>query len=407
LLVGVVALVPTLPPGCPATQPASNEAVPTERGRLSTTAEAAESATVGQTVALRAGITSPVDGGAVYYAWLQIAGPGVQITHADRAAASFEAPSLAETRTLRFMVTTTSEAGGAGRAEVSMQVAADPNYDPYADQGAGSFGGRPVAVAGTDRSVSGGREVVLDGSASKGVGLRYGWRQVSGPNVKLSATEAARVTFTAPQYKAGGTNRLEFELTVTGANNQAVTDRVRILVRDASASGKNMPLVWVSTTMGDFVIELYSEQAPLTVRNFLAYVEQGFYAGTLIHRVMPGFVIQGGGYLPGLTEKTPGNPIFNESDNGLKNVRGSVAMARTDDPNSARSQFFVNLADNAFLDYKPGEPGYAVFGQVVEGMDVVDQITGVDLKLNPNDPSEKQPSLPVKDIVIQSVTRVE
>jgi cyclophilin family peptidyl-prolyl cis-trans isomerase len=265
-----------------------------------------------------------------------------------------------------------------------------------------------VAAAGVDQSVSGGSTVTLDGSGSAGLGLRYSWREISGPSVSLSATDAPRTTFSVPQYEPNGTNTLEFELTVTDGSNRAVTDRVRVTVRNPSGGSATGPRVRVATTMGDFVIEVNPDKAPLTVKNFLAYVDQGFYAGTLIHRVMPGFVIQGGGYLPGLTEKTPGNPIFNESDNGLKNVRGSVAMARTgDDPNSARSQFFVNLADNAFLDYKPGEPGYAVFGQVVEGMDVVDQIAGVGLKLNPNDSSGQEVSLPVKDIVIQSITRVE
>ena len=131
------------------------------------------------------------------------------------------------------------------------------------------------------------------------------------------------------------------------------------------------------TSHGDFTIELFEKEAPRTVANFLKYVEDGFYDGTIFHRVVPGFVIQGGGMEPGPTQKPTRPPIQNEATNGLENLRGTLSMARTSDIHSATSQFFVNLADNDFLDHRPGNYGYAVFGRVTEGMDVVDRIAAV------------------------------
>ena len=139
------------------------------------------------------------------------------------------------------------------------------------------------------------------------------------------------------------------------------------------------PRVVMHTSKGDIVIELDSAKAPKTVENFLAYTRAGHFDGTVFHRVMPGFVIQGGGYTADLRQKPTKPPIENEAKNGLKNVRGSLSMARTSDPNSATSQFFVNLVDNKGLDPSPERDpfGYAVFGRVVEGMDVVDAIAKV------------------------------
>jgi len=129
--------------------------------------------------------------------------------------------------------------------------------------------------------------------------------------------------------------------------------------------------------LGTIVIALNREKAPVSVDNFLQYVRAGHYDGTVFHRVMPNFMIQGGGYTPELVEKPTRPPIKNESRNGLRNSRGTVAMARTNDPNSATSQFFINLADNAFLDHGTRDFGYAVFGRVTKGMDVVDRIAKV------------------------------
>lgn len=134
------------------------------------------------------------------------------------------------------------------------------------------------------------------------------------------------------------------------------------------------PQVEVETSAGRFVLELDSARAPLTVGNFLQYVRDGFYDGTIFHRVVAGFVAQGGGYTAELEEKPAREPIGNESGNGLSNLHGTIAMARANDPHSANAQFFINLDNNSRLDPTPARWGYAVFGRVVEGMEVVENI---------------------------------
>ena len=144
--------------------------------------------------------------------------------------------------------------------------------------------------------------------------------------------------------------------------------------------GSENPLVALKTSQGEIVVELMPDKAPATVKNFLSYVDSGFYDGTLFHRVIKGFMIQGGGFTAGMERKETDSHIVNEADNGLKNKRGTIAMARTGDPHSATSQFFINLEDNAFLDFKARTDrgwGYAVFGKVVQGMEVVDRIGAV------------------------------
>ena len=137
------------------------------------------------------------------------------------------------------------------------------------------------------------------------------------------------------------------------------------------------PHVLLNTSMGEIEIELEAEKAPVSVKNFLEYVESGYYDGTVFHRVIPGFMIQGGGFNEGLSQKKTRAPIKNEADNGLHNVRGTLAMARTQNIDSATSQFFINHRDNDFLDHGTRDFGYAVFAKVVRGMDVVDQIAQV------------------------------
>lgn len=134
----------------------------------------------------------------------------------------------------------------------------------------------------------------------------------------------------------------------------------------------------IETDRGSIRIALDREAAPATVANFLAYARNGFYADTIFHRVIPGFMIQGGGMTEGMERKPTRAPITNESDNGLSNARGTLAMARTSDPDSATSQFFINLTDNARLDGQKGQAGYTVFGRVTDGMDVVDRIAAVE-----------------------------
>ena len=131
------------------------------------------------------------------------------------------------------------------------------------------------------------------------------------------------------------------------------------------------------TTAGEFTVELFEKEAPESCANFLRYVDEGHYDGTLFHRVIPGFMIQGGGFASGLEQKETHEPIRNEATNGLENLRGTLAMARTNDINSATAQFFINLVDNDFLNHSPGNYGYAVFGRVTSGMEVVDAIAEI------------------------------
>lgn len=137
-------------------------------------------------------------------------------------------------------------------------------------------------------------------------------------------------------------------------------------------------MIRIETTLGDFTIELLDKEAPLSVANFLKYIEDGYFDGTIFHRIVPGFVIQGGGFTEDMTQKRTNAPVKNEADNGVKNKRGTLSMARTNDINSATSQFFVNLKDNDSLDHSRGNFGYAVFAKVTEGMDVIDKIAAVD-----------------------------
>lgn len=159
-----------------------------------------------------------------------------------------------------------------------------------------------------------------------------------------------------------------------------------------------MPQVKLETSLGDIVIELNEDKAPVTVANFLGYVNDGFYDGTIFHRVIKNFMIQGGGFTQEFQQKTTKAAIENEADNGLSNKRGAVAMARTNDPHSATAQFFINTVDNGFLDFQAKVPsgwGYAVFGEVIEGMDVVDAIREVDTTMR-----GPHQDVPAEDIVI-------
>ena len=161
-------------------------------------------------------------------------------------------------------------------------------------------------------------------------------------------------------------------------------------------------MVRFETSLGTFTIELYQKEAPITVENFLRYVDDKHFDGTIFHRVIPNFVIQGGGLTGDMSQKKTRQPIKNEATNGLKNERGSLSMARTNDVNSATSQFFVNLKDNDFLDHKPGSYGYAVFGRVKDGMDVIDKIAAV-----ATGNRRGHQDVPVEDIVVTSATRME
>ena len=174
---------------------------------------------------------------------------------------------------------------------------------------------------------------------------------------------------------------------------------------EAEPSAAPNPQVVISTSMGDIKLELFADKAPVTVKNFLSYADKGTYDGTIFHRVMMGFMIQGGGMEPGLKEKQTDPPIKNEARSDLSNVRGTIAMARTDVVDSATSQFFINQVDNTKLDHKDNTVfgfGYCVFGKVLEGMDVVDDIASV--ATTTMGPFE---NVPKDDVRIKSVKRVE
>jgi cyclophilin family peptidyl-prolyl cis-trans isomerase len=160
-------------------------------------------------------------------------------------------------------------------------------------------------------------------------------------------------------------------------------------------------MIQFETSLGTFRIELFEKDAPQTVANFLAYVDDGFFDGTIFHRIVPGFVIQGGGFTEDMSQKRTKEPIKNEADNGLKNERGTLSMARTNDVNSATSQFFVNLKDNEFLDHQRGNFGYAVFARVIDGMDVIDKIAAVETGRR-----RGFDDVPVEAVIMKSVQRV-
>jgi cyclophilin family peptidyl-prolyl cis-trans isomerase len=178
-----------------------------------------------------------------------------------------------------------------------------------------------------------------------------------------------------------------------------------LLLTGAWSTVQASPQVLLETSEGNIRVDLDPEAAPQTVENFLAYVDAGFYDGTLFHRVIPSFMIQGGGYTPEMERKDTLDPIQNEADNGLKNKRGTIAMARTGNPHSATAQFFINLVDNGFLDHtaKSGRGwGYCVFGQVVEGMEVVDRIAAV-----PTGVVDNMKDVPKTPVIIERASRIE
>ena len=161
-------------------------------------------------------------------------------------------------------------------------------------------------------------------------------------------------------------------------------------------------MIEFKTSKGTFTVQLFDKQAPVSVENFLRYVDEGFFDGTVFHRVIAGFMVQGGGLTADMKDKKGHEPIKNEATNGLKNKRGTLAMARTNDINSATSQFFINLVDNDFLDNKAGNYGYAVFGRVESGMEVVDAIAAVK-----TGNKGRYQDVPTETVTIESARRVE
>ena len=170
-----------------------------------------------------------------------------------------------------------------------------------------------------------------------------------------------------------------------------------------AGAAEKKTVVLLKTSLGNIKIELFQKEAPISVKNFISYVKTGFYSGTIFHRVIPGFMVQCGGFTSDMKGKNTGQPIKNEAANGLKNERGTIAMARTSAPDSATSQFFINLVNNDNLNRPmPDGHGYAVFGKVIEGMDVVDKIASVSTGVTMG-----FPNVPKTPVVIKSITVVE
>lgn len=193
--------------------------------------------------------------------------------------------------------------------------------------------------------------------------------------------------------KDSGTKEIQTEETKSGTANESKANE--------ESKGGN-PMILMKTSKGDIKIELFKDKAPISTENFIGYVNDGFFDGTIFHRVIPQFMVQGGGMTPDMNQKETKAPIKNEADNGLNNERGTLAMARTGVVDSATSQFFINLVDNSFLDHGAKDFGYAVFGKVVDGMEVVDAIGAV-----PTGNKAMQADVPEEDILIISATVVE
>ena len=168
----------------------------------------------------------------------------------------------------------------------------------------------------------------------------------------------------------------------------------------AGESNLPNPQVIIKTSEGDITLRLFADKSPETVANFLAYVDAGYYNGTIFHRVIPDFMIQGGGFTPDMAEKATNEPVVNESKNKLHNQRGTIAMARTSDPDSATSQFFINQRNNLQLDWAPGQPGYTVFGEVILGINIVDFIASA-----PTGKINMMGDVPLQPIMINEIVR--
>ncbi|MFQ5805194.1 MAG: peptidylprolyl isomerase [Phycisphaerae bacterium] len=242
--------------------------------------------------------------------------------------------------------------------------------------------------------------------------VTYRWFQTYGRVVEIINGYSPEASFVAPSLPTEQT--LRFRVDVQGADGTIDSAEVEVAVAadpnfglDESVEEEDTgdedphPQVRLRTSMGSIVLELDRVKAPLTVSNFLRYVDDSFYNGTIFHRVIPDFVVQGGGFEPGLVQKDARPPIRNESDNGLKNERGTVAMARLKIPDSATSQFYINLADNESLDATSGANGYAVFGRVIQGMDVVDRIAEVETESR-----ERFDDVPVQDVLLMNALRI-
>lgn len=252
-------------------------------------------------------------------------------------------------------------------------------------------------------------QAVVTGSGDLS-GLTYRWVQTEGRAVEIAGATTPDATFVAPSLGAQATLRFRFDARTPGGAVASAAAGVAIdRDPDFGIADPNIddpetdlfPRVRLETSLGDILVELNREKAPLTVNNFLRYLDDGHYENTIFHRVIPEFVVQGGGFEADLTERETRDPIRSEADNGLQNDRGTIAMARTNEPDSATSQFYFNIKDNDNLNHTTSSAGYTVFGTIVEGLDVMDEIAGVETH------SEGGfTDVPVDDVILERAVRV-
>ncbi len=252
------------------------------------------------------------------------------------------------------------------------------------------------ADAGDDRVVAAGLDITLDGGGSSageaGGALSFAWEQIAGPTVELSDPSSEQPSFTVPD----GAESLSFRLTVTNDLGTTATDEVVFPVAQD-------PHVRMQTSEGDILFDVFEEETPITATNFLQYIVDDYYDGTIFHRVPENFVIQGGGFLPGLVRQEPlRDPIVNEFSEDRPNLRGTIAMAKTSDPDSATSQFFFNTKDNPDLDNTSNSGGFTVFGNIEDGLDVMDAIQAVETETVSTEEQTFQ-DVPVEDVVVLDV----
>ncbi len=348
-----------------------------------------QSVNAGSMVTLDGSASSDPDAGqTLSFSWTQVSGEGVILGNSNTATATFVAPPAGGA--LEFRLTVTDGEGGVATDDITVTV----NTAPTAD-------------AGEDHNVAPGVIVTLDASSSSDAespSLSFAWEQIGGPQVSLDDPTAETTTFTVPDEE--GT--LVFELTAEDSQGLTATDTISLNIRTS-------PQVRMATSSGDMVIEMLVDEAPITTRNFLQYVEDRFYDDTIFHRVIredtSGLgVAQGGGFFRNeddlIERKAVRDPIVNEFSADRPNVRGTLSMAKTSDPDSATSQFFFNVIDNPALDNPDNSGGFAVFASVVEGLDVMDAIGAVETGSEQTAEGATFNDVPLEDVTVFSA-RVE
>lgn len=249
--------------------------------------------------------------------------------------------------------------------------------------------------------------------ATDAAALQYQWYQTFGRVVSPDDANSPDFVFNAPALRSD--QELRFRVDVTDAAGRLVSANAAVLVakRVIETTDPNdanqptfepgeKPRVRVKTSLGDIIVELEPDIAPISVANFLRYVDDEFYDGTIFHRVIPDFVVQGGGFLPGLEQKETRDPIVLEDGKNFANDRGTIAMARTGEPDSGTSQFYFNLVDNDSLNRTTDRRGYAVFGRITDGIEVIDDIAAV-----PTGTQESFQDVPLEDVLIESIRRID